>query len=168
MAKNLLGEPIEKTVDNKEKLKTSNPGLFDYMNMLFQRPQEFTKLSPYDKGKNFFMMQRFFAIKHPIQAHAFNHLNINGSEACQYWCDSLSKMYTKTPGWIFNTLKETKKEKTAKKKELDVEEETVNEYCKRLMYSRKDIQDLYEFFPEETQNELKQFELALKGSTLKK
>ena len=167
IAKSLFGEQY-KSVTEKKKMKTSQPGLFDYINMLFQQPKKFTELPPYTKGKNFFMMQRFFSINYPIQAQMLNHVKINGAEACQYWCDTLSRMYNRTPVWIYSTLKGTKKAKQEKKKELVVEETTIAEYCKRTMRARKEIEDAMKYFPDEMTQELKEFEQMLKGSTLKK
>lgn len=165
-AKTLFGETVK--VVNDAPLKKSEPTLFDYINMLFQKPQEFTALPSYTKAKNFFMFQRFFAIQYPIQAQMFNHIRIDGAETCQYWCDTLSKLHTRTPSWVWNTLKGTKKVKQEKKKQLDVDESTIIEYCKRTMRCKRDLDDMFEFFPDEIQKELKEFEQMLKGSTLKK
>jgi len=166
-SKTLFGEPV-KVVDDSKALKKSAPALFDYINMIFQKPAEFTALLPYEKGKHFFMFNRFFAIQYPIQAQMFNHTRIDGPAASQYWCDSLSRLHSRTPSWIWNTLKATKKVKQEKKKQLNVEEATILEYCKKTMCSKRDLQDAYEFFPDKIQNELIEFEQMLKGSTLKK
>lgn len=167
VAKSLFGKQVEQT-DESAPLKKSGPGLFDYINMIFQNPTKFSNLMPYEKGKNIFMMNRFFSIRFPIQAQMLNHTKINGAEAAQYWCDMLSKMYNRTPSWIYSTLKGTKKNKETKKKELVVEETTINAYCKRTMRARKEIEDAMKFFPEEMTRELTEFEAMLKGSTLKK
>ncbi|MCK9575394.1 MAG: hypothetical protein WC979_00960 [Candidatus Pacearchaeota archaeon] len=165
-SKSLFGDTV-KPVKEKE-MKSSAPGLFDYVNMLFQKPKAFTELPAYTKSKQFFMMQRFFAIKFPIQAQMFNHTKMNGAEAVQYWCDSLSKMHNSTPSWIFNALKGAKKSKEEKKKELNVEEATIIEYCKRMQCSKRDLDEMYKFFPDDIQQELTSFEKMIKGSTLKK
>lgn len=167
ISKSLFGEQV-KPEEPEKKMKTSQPGLFDYVNMIFQNPQKFSNLMPYEKGKNMFMLNRFFAINYPIQAQMLNHVKINGAEACQYWCDTLSRIYNRTPGWIYSTLKGTKKAKQEKKKELVVDETTISEYCKRTMRARKDIEDAMKFFPEDMTQELVEFEQMLKGSTLKK
>lgn len=165
-SKQLFGKPVEQPTE--EKMKKSEPGLFDYVNMLFKNPVEFTSLKPYNKGRNFFMMNRFFSMGFPVQAQMFNHVRINPAEASQYWCDSLSKMYRSTPGWIFSTLKRIKNTKTEKKSEQRVDDETVLAYCKRYDYSKKDIEDAMNFYPTQMRDELIQFENQLNGSTLKK
>jgi hypothetical protein len=165
-SKSLFGEPVKVVSD--EKMKSTEPGLFDYIGMMFKDPSKFTKLHSYTKAKQFFMAQRFFSIKFPIQAQMFNHININGAHSVQYWCDSLSKINNSTPQWIFNTLRDTKKQKEEKKKENVVDEETLIEYCKRMQCSKKDLETAIKFYPEKMNDELNSFEKMLKGSTLKK
>lgn len=167
-SKNLFGEPVKQQTTSDEKLKTSEPGLFDYIGMLFKDPQKFTALPNYTKAKQFFMSQRFFSIKYPIQAQMFNHGKINAGETMQYWCDSLSKVHKTTPNWIFNTLRDTKKSKEEKKKENIVSEDVLIEYCKRMQCSKKDVEQSLKYFPEQMENELESFERMINGSTLKK
>lgn len=113
--------------------------LFDQINMMFSDPKKFSSQPSYEKGKNFFMMNRFFAIKFPIQSNFFNHVKMNTNEAVQVWCDMLSPQSTRTPGWIWQGLRGAKKKKIEKKKESKVNEETLKFYCSRKQLSRKDV-----------------------------
>jgi len=132
--------------------------LFDYIKLLFQKPKEFTKLRSYEKSKNFFMMNRFFSIRYPIQAHMLNNIKINTAEATQYWCDSLSKIYSNTPGWIFNTLKQIKKSKKIKKSKFNIKETTVKYYCEINQCSRKDFDEVLKKFNDKFIKELEELE----------
>lgn len=156
-SKCLFGESPKKK-ESEEKTKSSAPGLFDYVNMLFQNPAKFTELRSYEKDKHFFMMQRFFSIKHPIQAAMLNHIRINASEAVQYWCDSLSKIYNQTPNWIWNALKEVKKVKQSEKKKFDVKDTTVQWYCEKNQCSRREVDEAYKIYGDEFLQELKEYE----------
>lgn len=113
--------------------------LFDQLNLLFGNPNKFSEQTTYEKSKNFFMMNRFFAIKYPMQANYMNHIKINTGEVVQVWCDMLSKTNNRTPGWIWGGLKGVKKKKEEKKKELEINEETIKFYCSKTMNARKDV-----------------------------
>jgi hypothetical protein len=155
-SKTLFGEP-EKVIEESS-AKNSAPGLFDYVNMLFNNPEKFSKLMSYEKSKNFFMMQRFFAIRFPIQAAMLNNRNINSGEAVQYWCDELSKKYKSTPGWIFSALKDVKKTKQVEKKKLDVKESTVEYYCKKNQCSKREVNEAFDIYGDAFVEELKLLE----------
>ena len=83
--------------------------LFGFINTMFSKPAEFKKTKMHDRAKHFFMINRFMAIKHPVQASYFNNLKINPGQVVTYWQESLSKVYNRTPGWMYV--------KTAKAKE---------------------------------------------------
>jgi hypothetical protein len=138
------------------------PGLFDYINMMFKTPVRFTSLSTYEKSKSFFMMNRFFAIKYPIQAQMFNRLTMNTGEAVQYWCDSLSKIYNTTPGWIFNALKSVKTTKKENKEKVNISDETIRYYCKINQCAIKDVEYAISVLGDEMVNELKTIEKMMK------
>ncbi len=111
--------------------------LFDFINTFF-KPAEFSKIKMHDKSKHFFMVQRFASIKYPLQASYFNHIKIHPGQVVSYWQESWSKLYTRTPGWMYV---KTKKIKEEKKKELPVKEETIKAYCELHKMSKRDFQD---------------------------
>jgi len=159
-ARPLFGEEIQEEIE--EEVKAKEPSLFDYMNMMFKQPAKFAELPNYTKAKNFFMMQRFFSIKHPLIADAFNNIKIDNGHAVQCWSNLLSKIYNTTPSWIFNTLKATKnskKEKEAKSKLFS--DEAVRMYCKKNMISPKQFQDMCNFCPEVVNEEVGDYEKLL-------
>lgn len=160
ISKNLFGEVVKKKDDNV-KMKSTAPSLFDYINMIFKNPNKFSKLPSYEKEKSFFMSQRFFSIKYPIQAAMFNNIRINSGEAMQYWCDSLSKIYNNTPQWIWGTLKEVKKKKETEKNKLDVKDSTIIYYCNINQCSRRDVDEAFETYGEEFVEQLKNLEKTI-------
>ena len=86
-----------------------------------------------------FIMNRFFAIKFPIQAQMLNKIHINSAHVVQYWGNMLSAQYSEVPGWLWGGLKGVKSKKEAKKKELIVKESTMDYYCQRMQIARKEL-----------------------------
>jgi len=66
--------------------------LFDFINDMISKPSEFKSVSPHERGKHFFMVNRLCSIRYPIQAAYMNHLKINPSEAVTFWQSLLSRL----------------------------------------------------------------------------
>ena len=129
--------------------------LFDFINIMFTDKKQFDKLKGYEKARHFFMVSRFMSIQNPVQANYLQHLKVNPTEAINYWQTTMNRLYTRVPSWMYI---KTKKAKQAAKKTKFVEEATIKEYCERLGYSRRQINEALEFFPEKMTEELKSFE----------
>ena len=133
----LFGE--EPIILEEEKPKKKKSELFEMIRMMFEQPKKFADISNYDKSKYFFMMNRFFAIKFPIQAAMFNHRKINPGEAVQVWADMLRPLFNSTPSFIFESLKKTKKAKKVKLKHK-VEESTISYYAQKYLLREADVE----------------------------
>ena len=129
--------------------------LFDFINSMFSKPAEFKKTTLHERGKHFFMINRFMSIKHPVKASYFNHVKINPGQVVTYWQESLSNMYKKTPGWMFV---KTKKAKEEKKKKQVVTDETIRIYCAHFNLARKDVESAIKMLGEPFEEELRSFE----------
>lgn len=129
--------------------------LFDFINIMFTQKTTFDKLKAYEKARHFFMVNRFMSIQYPVQADYLQHLKTNPAEVINYWHDTMNRLYNRVPSWMYI---KTKKAKQAAKKTKFVEEATIKEYCERLGYSRRQIDEALEFFPEKMTEELKNFE----------
>jgi len=166
--KDLFGNPIA-VAEPEEKMKSSEPQLFDIIGMMFSNPKKFSAMSTYEKGKNFFMTQRIFAMKYPLQAAAFNNLRVNGGHVCQYWCDALSPIFNRSPEWIWKGFKAIRTTKnTEKAKTAAISEETITWYCNKYQCSRRDFKQAMELFPESFIEELKELEKVLSNKASKK
>jgi hypothetical protein len=130
--------------------------LFDIIKKIFEDPEGYKEASKVEKRKNFFMINRRFAIGHPREANALNALKINQEGAIDVWQKFMRKKYEKTPGWIY--LSGVKKAKEDSEKKINISSETVSEYARRYSYDRKTILDALHLFPEEMSKELKTFE----------
>lgn len=135
--------------------------LFDFIKMVFEKPEEYKKLKPYEKVKFFFMSQRFFSKAYPIQTQAFNHIKISQNETLDYWQESLTKIYHKTPPWIFAGGKKGKKET---KKIVWPSDEATSFYLNRLNLSMKDLKMAVDLFGDETLEPIRRIEEGLKDS----
>lgn len=125
--------------------------LFDVVKSIFKKDSEWGKVSRNDKVKNFFMVNRIMSIQFPIQADQFNHTRVLPRPVIDWWHNTLSKHYTKMPGWIFT---KTKKAASTSTKASDYESGKDVELfvLNRFEISRRDLSDLKNFYPEEYRN----------------
>jgi hypothetical protein len=107
------------------------------------------------------MMNRFFAIRFPIQAQLFNNTNINPGEAVQIWADMLGGIYSTTPKFIWDGLKKTKKQKKENKLHI-LELSTLQYYAGKHQLSITQVEEAIIYFGEPFINELKIIEKATK------
>lgn len=133
-----------------------NP-LFDYLKNVFEREIEYNKTTRAEKSKHFFMLQRLMSIAFPIQAQAFNHIKISQPEVADYWQSSLTKLYKKTPTWIYT---KTKKADKAKKLEMP-SDEAVKYYLERSKMSKKQLDDAIKMFGDDALEPIRRIETIL-------
>ena len=80
--------------------------LFPFINVLFTKPKEYEQIKNSEKGKHFFMIQRFFSIKFPTTAQALNRNGINGAAVVDLW-QIVGSRFQRVPGWIYTKTKKT-------------------------------------------------------------
>jgi len=135
--------------------------LFEFINVLFTKPLEFSKITPGEKRKQYFMVQRRLAIQFPQQANALQHLKINQNAVIDFWENFLRKTYKGyTPKWLYT--KGVKKTQEIKEKKISISNEIINEYCRYYKVERKTVEDALEFYNNLMIEELKEFEKILK------
>lgn len=121
--------------------------LFDIVKTVFKTDKEWEKVSRNDKIRNFFMINRIMSIQFPSQAHQFNNTKISPRPVVDWWHSTLSKYYTKTPGWIFTkTKKSAVKAKPGVNVEADPEVEKF--ILSKFEISKRELDDLKRFYPE--------------------
>jgi hypothetical protein len=130
--------------------------LFDLTKKIFEDPEGYKSVSKLDKRKNFFILQRRFAIAHPMQANALNALRINQESAVDVWQKFMNKHYKQTPGWMYTKgIKKVQKEKEQK---ANIPNAVIIEYAKRYHYDLKTVRDALKFYPKEMTKEIQAFE----------
>jgi hypothetical protein len=130
--------------------------LFDLTKKIFEDPVGYKEISKGDKRKNFFMVNRRFAIGHPIQAGLLNHIRVNQSAVIDVWQGFMRKTYNKTPFWMF--IKGIKKTKEQKESKRNISSESIREYARINRMDLKSINDALEMFPDKMTKEIKDFE----------
>lgn len=135
--------------------------LFDVIKKIFDK-KKWDLVSKNDKTKNFFMINRIMSIQWPIQANQFNHTKVTPSPVVDWWHDTMSGYYGKTPGWIFTKTKKIKLH-DSKKIDFSAYEETENFIREKFEISKREIDDLKKFFPDKYESWLKEIaeQLAL-------
>lgn len=128
--------------------------LFELINTMF-KPQEFKKVKMHERGKHFFMINRFASIKFPVQASYFNHIKINPAQAVTFWQELWSKSYSRTPNWMYVKTAKAKAEKKAKQPFTD---EFIKIYCEKFQMSRRDFDESLEILGDSFISEVKQIE----------
>lgn len=148
--------------EKEEKIKSPKvPGPFDIINMMFTNATEFNKLSNAILDKSFFIINRVFAIKYPLQASIFNKNGINSAEVVKSWARFIvsKEGYGKVPYFVYT--KGAKKSEDTKEKSIQISKELKNEYCKRYKLSYKDFDDLMEFFKDKFIQDIKRYETII-------
>lgn len=132
--------------------------LKDFIKTVFEKPEEYLELRS-EKAKFFFMTQRFMSIAFPIQAQAFNHIKIQQSVTMDYWQESMTKLYKKTPSWIYTKTKKADKKKV---KEDMPSDEAINYYLERTRMSKRELTDAIKLFGEEAIEPIRRIESIMK------
>ena len=120
--------------------------LFDYIKVLFGKPQQWDKLKGYDKSKNSFMTNRFMSIKFPIQANMFNALKIDPVGQAEAWRMVASK-FSRVPGFIYTKTKASKKIK-----KWDPNPDALEMYLKINEIGERDFKEAMKHMPSEIKN----------------
>ena len=120
--------------------------LKDFIKILFQDKEAFENLNRNEKAKFFFMTNRIMSIAFPIQAQMFNHTRISQPHAVDYWQGQMSKLYKKTPSWVY-TSSASKRKKTEKAKWPS--DEAISFYLERTNMSRRDLKEAVDIFGSE-------------------
>lgn len=120
--------------------------LFDVIKKIFtQNERDWKSVGRNDKARNFFMINRIMAIQYPIQANQFNKLKINPSFVVDWWHNTLSQRYSKSPGWIFT---KTKKNQKSQNKEETIDSEIEDFIRSKFEVSKRDLFYLNTFYPD--------------------
>jgi hypothetical protein len=129
--------------------------LFPFINSFFTKNGEFQSTTQVERGRHFFMINRFCSIKYPVQASYFNHIKIHPGQAVTFWQELLSRTYNRTPNWMYT---KTKSEKEKIKRAQPVTDEVIRVYCEKMQISRRDFNDWTGMFGDSAWDEVKEFQ----------
>lgn len=116
---------------------------FDIITLMFTNINEFNTLTDTILDKNFFIINRVFSIKYPLQATVFNKLGINTAQVIKAWANFIvsKEGYGRVPYFVYTKGAKKSKETTIKKTD-NISTDSILEYCKRYHISLKDYNNL--------------------------
>lgn len=122
--------------------------LFDVVKTIFKSEKEWAKVGRNDKIRNFFMLNRIMSIQFPIQADQFNNIKISPKPVIDWWHSTLSRHYSRQPGWIFTKTKK-KENKKPDPSDFVIDPEIKTFILNRFEMSKRELKELEHFFPEQ-------------------
>ena len=123
----------------------------EFLVAIWNDPERIDNLSAQELSKHFYLFNRTFARKFPIQANQVNKNGINTGHIVKYWIATLRRLYKNIPDFINTNIYQAKKKSLFTQKQCE-------EYCKLHKCTVRDFMQLMEFFPSQMQEELKEFE----------
>lgn len=136
--------------------------LFDFIKMMFEKPKEYAAIKQHNKKRHFFMINRFFAIKFPDNANAFNLNGIEGSYVIDSW-HQVAQRFKGVPGWIYTKTKRAQPTKEALKKgEYIPSEEAIKVYMDKNEIGIREFKELQSFIPVELNRDLQTIEKSIR------
>ena len=145
--------------EDAEKLKAPKAiGPYDIITMMFTNFEEFNKLTDTVLDKNFFLINRVFSIKYPLQAAVFNKAGINTASVIKSWamfCSS-KEGYGKVPYFVYTRGAKKTSASTLNVKDK-IDKELICEYCKRYKITLKDFNALRSMFNDELTADVKRY-----------
>lgn len=140
-----------------------NLTLWDLFKIIFTDKERLSKVSDITLKRNYFMVNRTFAIKFPLQAAYFSLTGINEAEVVREWQNFIiqKNMFGRVPQWVYTKGSKKSSEKKESKKEFP--NSLLIEYSLHYRIGMKDIKDALEFYHDDMVKELKRFETLMKA-----
>ena len=133
---------------------------FDIINLIFTNYIEFKKLSDIILEKNYFIINRVFSIKYPLQAVQFNNTYINKAQVIKAWALFITAKegYGKVPYFIYTKGAKKVNEQLKSKTSFKFDDSLIYNYCKRYNISLKDFKNIKSLYQDELIADMKKYE----------
>ena len=128
--------------------------LFDFMKIMFTKPDVYNKIKQVNKKRHHFMINRFFSIKYPGNAQMFNVNGIDGASVVDCWALVASR-FKSVPGWVYT--KTTASTKNEKDKYIP-DPIAVQIYMEKNEIGSREFEELKVFAKEDLYNDLQKIE----------
>lgn len=124
-------------------------GPYDIIKLIFTDSNQFNNLSNTILEKNFFLINRLFSIKYPLQGSMFNNMSISTANVIKSWAMFMWKNegYGRVPYFVYS--KSSKKVPIDNKTNTNIDTELIKEYCKRYHINLKDFNTLISMYKDE-------------------
>ena len=127
--------------------------LFDFIKIMFTQHKNYQQVKNLTKKKHHFMINRFFAIKFPVNASAFNTVGINGANVVDSW-SLVATRFKGVPGWIYTKTKKSQKDKPR----YQPDGRALELYMQRNQIGPREIEEMNLFCPDLLEQDLKKIE----------
>lgn len=136
----------KKKVEEEKIVKPKAIGPYDIIKMIFTDKDQFNSLSKNILSKNFFMINRIFAIQFPLQANCFNKLSNDSALVIKAWADFACRKigYGRVPGFVFTRGAKASEDKKEQENDFSVSKDDKIKYCLHYNISLKDFDDMLE------------------------
>mgnify|MGYP000331634525 FL=1 len=131
--------------------------LFDFVKIMFTKPDQYNNIKNHSKKRHHFMINRFFAIKYPSNANLFNLNGINGGNVVESWA-MVAQRFKGVPRWFYT------KTKKAPKKQVDrytPNDASIEIYLSKNEIGMREFNDLKLYAKEELFNDLQKIEAQI-------
>jgi len=135
--------------------------LFDFIKMMFEKPKEYDAIKQHNKKRHFFMINRFFSIKFPDNANAFNLNGIEGSHVVDSW-RMVAGRFKGVPGWIYTKTKKASPSAAKVKDRYIPSDEAVKFYMTKNEIGKREFEELKKFAQFELYKDLQMIEKSIK------
>lgn len=121
--------------------------LFDFIKKLFKTSteREWEEMTPYEKQRNAFMINRFMSIMYPTSANNLNTVKTDGYAVVETWRYFVGKAYSgdRVPSWMYTKTSKKESDKTLSK----FKKETILHYCQKHECGVRELREQYAFNP---------------------
>ena len=131
--------------------------LFDFVKIMFTKPQLYNNIKIHTKKRHHFMINRFFAIKYPSNANMFNINGINGGNVVESWA-MVAQRFKSVPGWFYTKTKKVTKEP---KDKYTPSEAVVELYISKNEIGMREFNELKKYAKTDLFNDLQKIETQL-------
>lgn len=123
-------------------LKPKAIGPYDIINMIFTDIAKFNTMTKSILAKNYFMVNRVFSIKYPLQAQCFNNIYSDPVSVIRAWASFVQSHvgYGKVPAFVYTKGTKKSSEELSSKSLFSKEEK--EDYCLHYNISLKDFDDM--------------------------
>jgi len=130
--------------------------LFDFIKILFTKPNDYKNITNHNKKRHHFMINRFFAIKFPANAQLFNVNGINPIAVIDSWA-LVGARFKGVPGWIYTKTKKPVATPSTKSKYIP-SETAIQFFMEKNEIGKREFKELEKFAKDDLYASLKRLE----------
>ena len=131
--------------------------LFDFVKIMFTKPDQYAKMKNHTKKRHHFMINRFFAIKYPSNANHFNINGIGGANVVESW-SMVAQRFKSVPMWFYTKTKKASKEESDKYNPSDV---SIELYLSKNEIGMREFNELKKFAKNDLFSDLQKIEAQI-------